>query len=70
MITEKPNSDSQRLDKIIELLEKIDWKLWEVYQKVVPSVEANENPKVIKKVVKAGENSLVSDSTPKRAVKK
>lgn len=52
MTIEKVNSlDNQKLDKIIELLEKIDWKLWEIYQKAVPQ-EESEDPKVVKKVIK------------------
>lgn len=41
---EKSLTDSERLEKIIELLEKIDWKLWEIYQK-----SQQPTDKVIKK---------------------
>lgn len=40
-------TDSDRLDAILELLEKIDWKLWEIYQRSLSNQPESE--RVIKR---------------------
>lgn len=42
-------TDSDRLDAILELLEKIDWKLWEIYQGSLGNQSQPESERVIKR---------------------
>ena len=42
-------TDSDRLDAILELLEKIDWKLWEIYQRSLSNQSQPESERVIKR---------------------